>query len=203
MAELYFCDDGAPWTFPTWQALVSVNHGLFPDDDSQLPKGWTRRDAQFIQSYLNQYSKMKSQDHKIRFAAARKNASEVPGRDLWREFITNCWKNKQIHAKVTTILTEEGLHPVQLALASKGGSLEKLPHSVDYVGEAVDPVGKLLFGFECLDRDGHRMDMNLRSATRGLIYRTWLNIKNQVLRSKSRIVQLEQDATLAFDSMFF
>lgn len=201
MVELYFSDDGAPWTFPTWQTLTGVKHGLFPNDDSQLPNGWTRRDADFIRSYLDQYSKLRSQDEKIRFAAARKNASAVPGRDLWRDFITTCWKNKQIHAKITTVLSEEGLHPVQLALASKAGTLENFPSSVDYVAEAVDPVGKALFGFDCLDKGG-RMDMNLRAATRWLIYRTWLNIKNQVLRSKSRIVQLEQDAMLAFDSTF-
>jgi hypothetical protein len=203
LIELYFAYFGAPWTFPQWKTLTGITDGLFGENDSPLPKGWDSTTAGYIRSYFDQYQKKKGQDSRVQFAAARKGVSEIPGRDLWRKFVTDLWKTHQIHTKITTILTEEGIHPVQRALASRGGSIDKLPNSTDYLGEAVDPVGRALFGYECLDTGGVRVDMVFRGPLKSLIYRTWLNIKNQVKRSRNRIVQLEQDATNAFDSMFF
>lgn len=203
LLEMFSDDPGAPWTYHKWQTLTGVKSGLFSDVDNELPKDWDRTTANFVLSYFDQYNKKKTQDQRIQFAAARKGASEVPGRDLWRKFVTDLWKTHQIHAKITAVLSEEGLHPLQGALASRSGSIEKLPNSADYIGEAVDPVGRLLFGYECLDKEGVRVDMVLRSSIRALVYRTWLNLKNQIIRSKSRINQLEIDATAAFDSMYF
>lgn len=202
LIELYFSHSGAPWTFSQWQTLTGITGGLFGEDDSPLPKGWDQTTADYIRSYFDQYEKKKGQDQRVQFAAARKGASEVPGRDFWRKFVTDLWKTHQIHSKITTVLTEEGIHPVQCALASRAGSIDKLPDSTDYVGDAVDPVGKALFGYDCLDAGGVRVDMVFRGPLRSLIYRTWLNVKKQVIRSRNRVVQLEQDATTAFDSMF-
>jgi hypothetical protein len=202
LIEMYFDDPGAPWTFPQWQTLTGIKSGLFSDLDSQLPPGWDRKTADCVRSYFDQYQKKKGQDKRVQFAAARKGSSEVPGRELWRKIVTDLWKAHQVHSKITAVLTQEGLHPVQRALASRAGSIDKLPNSTDYLGDAVDPVGKALFGHECLDNDGARVDMILRSSLRSLVYRTWLNIKNQVIRSRARILQLEQDVTNAFDSMF-
>ena len=203
LIELYFAYSGAPWTFSQWQTITGVTGGLFGEDDSLLPKGWDQTTADFIRSYFDQYQKKKGQDLKVKFAAARKGASEVPGRDLWRNFVTDLWKTHEIHSKITAVLTEEGIHPVQRALASRAGSIDKLPNSADYLGDAIDPVGKALFGDDCLDMGGVRVDMDLRGPLRSLIYRTWLNIKNQVIRSRGRIGQIEEDAINAFDSMFF
>lgn len=189
--------------FPQWQALTGITGGLFGEDNSPLPKGWDQTTVDFVRSYFDQYHKRKGQDQKIQFAAARKGASEVPGRDLWRKFVADLWKDHQIHAKITTVLTEEGIHPLQRVLASRAGGIDTFPNSSDYLGEAVDPVGKALFGYDCLDTGGVRVDMVFRGPLRCLIYRTWLNIKAQVKRNRTRVVLLEQAATKAFESMFF
>jgi hypothetical protein len=49
LIKLFFLD-GYPWSWPTWQKITGVYHGVFPTEDSLLPKGWTRQDALDIKS---------------------------------------------------------------------------------------------------------------------------------------------------------
>lgn len=95
LLEMYFDDPGAPWKFPKWPTLTGTNGVLFAEDDSQLPKGWNQKTSQYIRSYIDQYKKEKTQEQMIPFAA-RKGASEVPGRELWRKFVTDLWKTHQL-----------------------------------------------------------------------------------------------------------
>ncbi|KAF8953874.1 P-loop containing nucleoside triphosphate hydrolase protein [Flammula alnicola] len=151
-------------------------------------------------SYFDQFKNKKSEEEKITFSVARKNATQVPGRTIWRDFITEGWKNWQMHAKITKVLSTERLHPLTLALSARNGSVENWPQVADYLPSALDPIGIALFGDEALDVNG-RLEMQLRRTTRALIYRTWNNIRNQVGRSKNHIVNLEKKATDAFDGL--
>jgi hypothetical protein len=197
-----FIDAQAPWGFPQWQSITGVKNSLFPEDDSLLPKGWTRVNANAIRSYFDQYSKKKKEDDKIKFASGRAGGDQLPGRDFWRKWVANGWKEWKLHSKVIEVLSSENLHPLTLALNSKTGSLDAWPPGAQYIPMAVDPVGSTLFGPEALDNFG-RVTSELRQTTQALIQRTWTNLYNQVQRSKGRIVTLEKEATEAFNGGVF
>jgi TATA-binding protein-associated factor len=196
-----YIDSHAPWDFPRWKSLTGIQNGLFPEDDSLLPKTWSREDANSVRSYFDQYSKKKKEDDKIKFASARAGGHQVPGRDFWRKWVTDSWKDWKIHSKIIEVLSIENLHPLTLALNSKTRSLESWPPANQYVPMAVDPVGAALFGPECQDIFG-RVQADLRQTTQALIQRTWTNLYNQVQRTKVRLAGLEEDATNAFNGRF-
>lgn len=65
--------------------ITGIRHGLFPAEDDRLPYGWTWQMAGAIESYFDQYNQKKTEDEKIKFAAARKRAGEdeVAGHPLF------------------------------------------------------------------------------------------------------------------------
>lgn len=221
MTQMYLDAEGFPWTSPVWQEITGVRHGLFPPDDALLPQGsgWTREKANYVASYFDQFDKKATEEEKISFSIGRKNANQVPGEEkisfsigrknanqapgrlIWRNFITEGFKTWKIHAKITAVLTEEGIHPLSIIQNSKTGSIEDWPLSADYVPLALTAVGLCLFGEEAITPAGHLED-RLRRTTRALIHRTWCNIRNQVWRSRNRIATFEEEATNAFDSVY-
>jgi TATA-binding protein-associated factor len=202
LTQMFFDDPETrpPWNFPDWKAITGVQHGLFPQDDALLPGGWTRDQAEFVRSYFDQFNKKHTEEEKAAFSSARKNSNQVPGRQIWRDFVTKGWKMWRIHTRIAAVLSSENLHPLTLALSSKHGNMDKIPRSVDYIYGAIDPVARVLFGAEALDRNG-RLEMDLRRSLHGLIYRTWHNLRNQIVRSKDRLVILEKEAIEAFEGM--
>lgn len=193
-----FLEEGSPWRFPKWQSITGVRNSLFPEDDSLLPTPWTRYDANNVRSYFDQYSKKVKEDDKLKYASAKAGGTQVPGRDFWRKWVTECWKKWKIHSLIVSVLSSENLHPLTLALSSKSCSLDTWPSATQYVPMAVDPVGRELFGVECLDDFG-RVPSELRQTTQALIQRTWISLNNQMKRSTKRIGQLETQATDAFN----
>jgi hypothetical protein len=200
LVQMYWDDNGAPWQFSRWKEITGIHHGLFPDDGALLPYGWSRKTADLIASYFDQYKNLGSEEEKIKFSSGTKNASQVPGRALWKKWVTDMWRLWKIHARITEILVQENLHPLTIALSSRSGSLE-WPKATTYVPMAVDPVGRMLFGVDCLNNYSRVFD-ELRTTISGLIVRTWINVNNQTKRSKIRIVKLEQEAIEAFKSKF-
>ena len=178
--------------------VTGVQNGLFPPDDSPLPRGWTQESKDFIRSYFDQYQQKKTEDDKIKFSAARAGSAQVPGRDLWRNWVTGCWQDWKIQAMVTAVLAEENIHPVTLLCVS---GTDKWPNGAAYIPLAIDTVGKRIWGDDCLD-DLSRVRSSLRPGLQAIIQRTWGNIYNQVQRSKKRLMKLEEDAATAFDSEF-
>lgn len=187
----------APWDFPQWQKLTGVENGLFPDDDSLLPTGWTRQDAIYISQYFDEFGKVGSEDDKIKFASGRRGSAPVAGRDLWRSWVTDLWQKKGVHAIVTGVLQDLNLHPMTIALA-EGTGLDKLPNNSTYLPLAVNDVGRALFGEEACNALGH-ICTPLRGPTLALMQRTWINIYNQLRRSSKRIASLERAAAEAYN----
>lgn len=185
-----------PWKLPQWQKLTGVAHGLFPTDDDLLPKGWTRQDALQVRSYHDQYSKKTTHDARIALSTGR--AVQLPGREVWKKWVTLGWKEWCIHAKITQILTENQLHPLAIMRASRSGS-EEWPRGDDYIPLVVDSVAMALFGREVLDSLG-RVSGDARKTVQALIQRTWTNLRAQVGRGRSRLSILEQAAIDAFES---
>lgn len=198
LLQMYWDDSGAPWKFPLWQEITGVRHGLFPADDALLPRGWTREMASLIASYFDQYKNQGSEDQKIQFSSGLRNANQVPGRALWKKWVTETWRLLKMHARITEVLVQENLHPLTIALSSRSGSLE-WPKATTYVPLAINPVGRTLFGVDCLDSHSHVYD-ELRTTISGVIVRTWINVNNQTKRSKVRIINLEKEAIEAFES---
>ncbi|KAF9455280.1 hypothetical protein BDZ94DRAFT_1242365, partial [Collybia nuda] len=199
LTQLYMLDDGAPWAFPRWQEITGVRHGLFPDDDSLLPEGWTREAANLIWLYFEQYQKLRTEDERIKFASTRRGSMQIAGRDLWRNWVTKLWQKKKIHAKITEILKLKSVHPLTLAI-SDGGGLDDIPHNSTYLPLAVDDVARALFGEDACNTLGH-LRTPLRSPTLALMQRTWTNIYNQLQRTSKRLISLEKSAADAFDSI--
>ena len=77
-------------TIPQRQRLTQVSFGLFPADDDQLPEG------------------------RINFSAARKNGPQVPGRNHWRNWVTEVIKDSGVHRIITQVLMENSLHPLTI-----------------------------------------------------------------------------------------
>lgn len=197
LAEMQL-EDGSPWNFSEWKRITGVSHGLFPTDDALLPKGWTRETATLIDSYFSQFDNLGTPEAKIQFASARRGAITVPGRDLWRAWVTACWREWHIHAKITDVLSSQNLHPLTISLNSKSKSLS-WPKAGTYVALTIDAVGQMLFGEEVLDMFG-RLPEEMRSDVNALVTRTWFYLRIQFNRNKTRIVNLEKQATEAFES---
>lgn len=198
---LFLTVNGAPWGFDKWKQITGVSHGLFPDDPFQLPSGWSPEDAEYINQYFDQYEALGSEDEKAKFAASRSNAANtahVPGRDIFRKWVSRSWGHWRIHAKIEEVLRKNSLHPLILMRAQ--GTLD-WPNGCSYIPLVVDPVGKELFGEEALDSLG-LVSPQLRAPMQGLITRTWINTYNQFRRNKTRLADLEKKTTLAFDRTF-
>lgn len=197
---MHYDFDGAPWIFPTWKELTGVRHGLFPKDDAQLPKGWTRQTANEIHSYFDQFRALTTEDQKLKFSsikASKKSTQMVPGRKAWRDWVTKVWNDSKIHEKIITVLSAEGLHPY--TLASQGDSWPDAAHWVPLV---LNPVAGVLFGEECYSNGMERVRACLRNSTKALITRTWILLHNHLERSKKRIAILESEAIAAFEGSY-
>ena len=198
LIKLYYASPGAPWVYPTWQDVTGVRHGLFPADDDKLPYGWTRQMAGAIESYFDQYNQRKTEDEKIRFAAARKRAGEdeVAGRPLFRDWVTACYGIWNVHSIITQAFSEAHVHPIQIM--SSNNDLTNFPSSNTYLPLVIDQIALLLFGPEALDKSGHLL-LALRDSFLVLLQRTWQNCSRQTLRSKNRLVSNEKAAIDAFE----
>ena len=136
----------------------------------------------------------------MKFAAARKrkDKEDVPGRPLWREWLTPNYARWKIHATVTSLLSEASLHPLQIMIAN--GDLTTFPSSDSYIPNAIDIVGRALFGEEALDKN-YRVRMPLRGPLSILIQRSWENLKKQTNRNKERLEKLELGAISAMEGV--
>jgi hypothetical protein len=198
MIKLYM-DDGAPWNFPAWKELTGVTHGLFPDDDTLLPRPWNRQDALDIQSYFNQYHAVVGEDAKIRFAVGS-SGSAIPGRTKWNSWINKNWTKWNINSKISTVLRSVNIHPLDLLGESP---LNEWPVSTGWIPIAVNPTGAFLFGLEAINPNTGHLSPNLRAGTQILIQRTWLALHSQAKRNEGKLASLEKAAISAFSGAVF
>ena len=197
LVQMYYDVDGAPWNFTVWKDMTGVCYGLFPEDDNQLPKGWSRQTATEISSFFDQFRACMTEDEKIKFSSVKKRGQNVPGRTAWRDWVTKVWKKAKIHEKIAEVLTAENLHPY--ALAAQSDSSDTWPSANMWVPLAIDPVALALFGEECYSNNAERVRFSLRTTTGSLITRTWLGLYNNLQRSKKKIDTLESAAIRAFE----
>ncbi|TFK59812.1 hypothetical protein BDN72DRAFT_780239 [Pluteus cervinus] len=194
--QLFIDAEQAPWSYSKWKELTGISHGLFPDDDTLLPKGLTREAANSILSYFDQWKAKSSQDDRVKYSAARRNPH--PGLKFWRDWFAQAWQSWGIHEIITSVMTDEKVHPFILARLSGDGV--QWPKAIEYITLLVDPVAEVLFGRECFDTSG-RAAGPLRPSIRALIQRTWNNLFRQQKRSLKRIDGLRDEALSAFTDL--
>lgn len=203
--------DGAPWNFPAWISLTGVKNGLFPKNDKDLPNGWTREDATLVEAYFITYLKLKTETQRL--CAASSRTGNVAGRDIWRKWLSRCWKEWDVHSIISKCLTDAKLHPLQIALAAKNSpvnatkSLHSKAHPLNLPVESnlllqlvIETAGLALFGPEAFDDDTDRIIYALRAPFTVLVQRCWINNKNVIIRDTQKMAKLEIQATEAFNS---
>lgn len=201
LIKLFFAVPGAPWTFPRWQEITGVDHGLNPKDDNNLPSGLSRADATHVDSYFSRYNAQPSEDDKIKFAStARKNNKDpCAGRQIWQTWVNARYSPQwKINSRISKILSSLGLHPQQI-MAENGESTP--PSSASYLPLALDAIGLDLFGPEALDNN-KRLITKLREPTLILAQCTWrLEIKSMKGRKK-RVEKLREKAETILSGLF-
>ena len=194
-----------PWSFPRWQEITDIHHGLFQQDDGLLPKigkavAWTRWDAQDVQSFFEQYRALSTDTERANFVA-RSRGAVLPGRSVWLKFVGKGWARWNIHSRIINQLNIHNIHPLKLMLAED--TITDWPSATLYLPEALDDIGVELFGPEALSPVSGRLPSALRDCVRMLSQQTWLNIRKQVERSHRRIDVLEREALQLVCGWFF
>jgi TATA-binding protein-associated factor len=215
LISLYAIDE-APWKWPQWQAITGIHHGPFPEKDELLPRGWTRQDADDIQSYFKQYSEIDGEERKIKFARGH-GGSAVPGRTKWNAYIRKSWEAWKIHNLIVTGLRQEDIHPFQITARESDDRYvhhsRSLPRSTSddgcsswpnadlYIPLALDPVGDAIFGQEAFG-DSSRLPAKLRRPLTVIIQRSWARLRVKSKADEKRLVAMEEQATTAFTCAF-
>ncbi|TFK62822.1 hypothetical protein BDN72DRAFT_776663 [Pluteus cervinus] len=200
LTQMFFAGGGAPWNYPKWKETTGINFGLFPPNDAHLPTGWTRENANHIQSYFDQYNAKPSEAAKFKFASPSKG-NKIPGRDLWADFVAAGWKKWHINDKIVSVLVAERRHPYTIAQHYPTGAGGKVwPCGTRYIPAVLDAVAVDLFGEKAVNALG-QVPYELLTPLQGLVQRTWKNLYNQRKRTLDRLEKLEAEAKGAFTDL--
>jgi hypothetical protein len=192
-----FSFDGAPWQWPAWQERTGIYHGLFPDDDSHLPKGWTRKNAIDVQSYFRAYQLLPTEEKKLAFSGNIKTASAYPGREFWNGFISKRWDSWNIHTAVIEELKELQIHPLDI-LITENNLEAPWPSAEMYLPMILDSLALKLFGEEAFPKTSPILRPAMRDALRAIPQRSWNTIRTQVNNMKKSPTEIEAAAQAAF-----
>lgn len=197
LVKLYALD-GAPWEWPTWQEITGIRHGLFSDDDSQLPRGWTRKDATDVQSYFRAYKQLPSEEKKLAFSVNTKGAaSAYPGREFWNHFVSRHWNSWGVHSIVVEELREWDIHPLNIVIRENGLN-SPWPASDMFIPMVLDTLAMKLFGEEAFPPGRTVLTTELRKCVQIIVQRSWNTIRVQVTSLKTRPQEIELVARAAF-----
>lgn len=195
LINFYVLVPGAPWTYACWREITGMLYGLFPEDRSKLHKDLNPLDVDDILSYIDQYSKLRTEEAKIKFTMQR-NGPPVPGRLPWRDFINKNWTKWKIHTIITKILMDNDIHPITLTILNP--DYKGVPSSRYQIPKVMDEVGATLFGDEALLPTG-RLPLLVGESTVHIIQRTWIILCRQIGRNRARLFILETAARDAFN----
>jgi hypothetical protein len=199
LVKLYSLN-GAPWSWPKWQEITRIHHGLFPDDDQHLPKGWTRKNARDVESYFHAYRLLSSEDKRIAFAVNTKGSSSHPGREVWTAFVSNNWRLWGIHNLVVEELREWDVHPLSI-LVRENDVNAPWPTADVYLPMVLDTLALKLFGEEAFPDGASVLTTDLRKCLQIFVQRSWNTLRSQISGMKSRRNEIEASALSAFKGM--
>ncbi|KAF5343888.1 hypothetical protein D9756_011620 [Leucocoprinus leucothites] len=202
LIKLYHMD-GAPWSWPTWQETTGMTHGLFPEDDNYLPKGWTRRNATDVASYFRAYNQLTREDQKIQFAKNNKKNTHKPGRVAWNSFVSRNWNSWGIHNIVVAELHAWDVHPMSILVRKNSvGVSAPWPNAELYTVKIVDSLAMKLFGEDVFpDESDVLLDDEIRRCLMIIIQRSWNTIRCQVSALRNRADEIEEAAASAIEDL--
>ncbi|KAG6819600.1 hypothetical protein H0H93_010369 [Arthromyces matolae] len=188
----------APWNYPAWQELTGVRHGLFPKDDSLLPRGWSRQQADDIQSFFVSYS-LQPATNRAKFF----KTSQHPGRRKFASWVTSRWTAWGVHDIVVKALREADAHPSIVLL--RENNLENpeaaWPSSTLFSNAAIEPVCLLLFGEDACVPNTDFITTAARNVVVIFIQRSWDTIRVQFRRVARQRKVIEEAAIDAFKAL--
>lgn len=196
LVKLYSLN-GAPWQWEIWQDRTKVRHGLFPEDDKKLPRGWTRRNAVDVRSYFLAYQRLSSEEKKITFSTNSKGVSEYPGREFWNAWVSRQWNAWSVHSAVVEELKESDVHPLNILVREQDLSAP-WPPADTYLPLVLDGLALRLFGDEAFSKGSAILSTELRKCLQIIAQRSWNTIRIQVGVMKNRPAEIEAAALAAF-----
>ena len=188
---------GLPWVYPVWQELTGMRHGLFPHDDQDLPKGWTRNDARDIQSFFHQYNQIPPKETTAHQQFASGKNDIIPGWKKWAQFVQNHWKSWGIEIHPLTIINSNGI-PIHIDGVFNNAAW---PHSDLYITAAIDTIAMSIFGPEAFG-DADILPSPLRLPVKLIIQRSWGRIRDQLRSDMNRLDEMEKSVMKAFDGAY-
>ncbi|KAG6871948.1 hypothetical protein C0995_014639 [Termitomyces sp. Mi166 len=202
LIEIHFgtTPPGLMWTWPVWQEITGIHHGLFPNDDALLPAGLSRQDAIDIKAYFDAYHAIKSKTKKFAFASAAKGAPYHPGQPKWNYFVTSRWNSWDVHNKTIKAFRDNGVHPSTLLMNE--GNLENKKEWVDssgYIPLMVDSLGRSLFGDEAFPAGSEFLPGKVRDGLQSIAQRVWNTTRVQLSRLRDKRDKIQAAAEAAMD----
>ncbi|KAK7434927.1 hypothetical protein VKT23_019930 [Stygiomarasmius scandens] len=197
--RLYHLDKNQcyPWNFPRWQELTGVYHGLFPEDDAHLPKGWSRRDADDIRSFFVQYHNQANDDLRSKFVKGGKGAPASPGREKFRKWVTTSLDRWKIHSSIEDSLIQANVHPVSMMVALN--DLDNWPNSERHIPKVIDEIAYEFFGPEAFINGVLIPELHINLVV--LIQRSWSRIRRHFETDKKGFEGQEKEALEAFEAL--
>ncbi|KAJ3560425.1 hypothetical protein NP233_g10845 [Leucocoprinus birnbaumii] len=186
--------EGAPWRWPVWQERTGIYHGLFPEDDKHLPSGWTRKNAEDVQSYFQNYLAQPNEDKKQQY----QSKTNHPGKAVWTEFMKRNWPKWKIHSAVVEELNEWDCHPTAIVIREHNGDHHQWPHADGYAATILNTLGLKLFGEEAFLPNTTTLPQSVRKPLTIFVQRSWDTLRKAVGRLKSSAAKVEADARASF-----
>ncbi|KAF8166505.1 hypothetical protein BJ912DRAFT_1067891 [Pholiota molesta] len=189
---------GYPWQFPVFQDLVNVKYGLFPDDPTLAPPGWTPDDLSNVKSFVDQTLAKGSEEERIAFVSQNRGAA-LPGRKIWKDWISRLWRTARIHERISAVLVAQDCHPLTLSLVQTEDAVT-WPSGATWIPTCLDAIALELFGAEALSPKG-RLAETYRPTVQAIVQRTWSYLTQRLERAQKRFAIYEQEAINAFNAL--
>lgn len=197
LIRLYYLDPGAPWKWDRWKELTDVRHGLFPDDDDDLPSGWSRDDARNIHSFFESYRALPTEEAKHAFVQApKKGRGDHPGRLPFRKWVVKNWPRWKIWLLICQAFEAKGITYLQSMVDNESAELPKTMA----IAEAFDHIAHALFGDDALTKTG-KVKVELRDPVKILAIRAATNLRSRSRGVISRIVEIGARIEQSLDGM--
>ncbi|KAG6826080.1 hypothetical protein H0H87_008036 [Tephrocybe sp. NHM501043] len=202
LLELYWAtpEPGEMWKWEAWKNITGVHHGLFPDDDSLLPHGWTRANTKVVKSFFDEY-KAQPLSQRLPFSLSGKGSQPHPGKTFWTQWVNKRMSRWGIHDSIINELHEAEAHPMVLTIQESS-----LPNPTmssllfdDHIPHIVIPLTKRLFGDDAFKiPDSEFLPIRFKKGVQALCYRSWDCLRRQIKHLKDKPIEHQKAAEAAF-----
>jgi len=187
---------GIPWDIDSWKEITGVSHGLFPEDDSNLPLGISRADANDISTYFDVLSKKATQEQQIQFSRAK---DRYTGRSLWNKWVGKKYAAWRIHDMAVKAMTDSSCHPHMIMQADE---LDTWPDTSIVANLAQPGLGLALFGTDGLT-SLNMVKPSLRVLVNAITFRTVDVLKTRFNRICTKAKHYRERAEKAYLGKFW